>query len=392
MDTVIRPTSPMELVVRRPTPLMETVRRPTIISESDSDSESEQGQKTQERKSPEPVKYSLKDMVYEIDESLLNLQTPYDNDLIKIETDIALNSTRRNNFVVYDGDSKDIIPCANYTSFNDIRIARNYESISIYSTEVGDKSTAGSLYITCIVQNRNKTCDYITKVIDVIEKSPALISYNYDGERNLRLNYNAVRNEIKIQMKASELGIAPRIIDVFYCNDFLKDKQKRYIKAQSVKDFYLCQSNGCFITVRRFFIVMEKLDITVEGFLKYFNSELRESYRQKIGREIRSELTTLHKNNIIHGDFHLSNCMLNITAEGKRYFADLVEATKKGKNVTQVIQSILRDDVKKSFFGTCYTVKIIDFGRSIDFSDTKLTGVNARKFEMLKKADFLDAE
>jgi len=173
----------------------------------------------------------------------------------------------------------------------------------------------------------------------------------------------------------------------------LKDKEKKYIRVPSVRDFYLCQPKGCLVTVRRFFIVMEKLDLTVEGFLKYFESqELREAYRQKIGREIRAELTTLHRNNIIHGDFHLSNCMLNITPEGKTYFADLVEATKKGKNVTQIIQNILRHDVNKSFFGSCYTVKIIDFGRSIDFSDIKLTGIDGRKFEMLKKADFLDAE
>ncbi len=79
---------------------------------------------------------------------------------------------------------------------------------TIIDSQIGDPSTIGKVYTACL--SETKDCDYIVKIMDIHKGSPTL-----DPQRGLVLSLTSVLNEIEIQMRISEIGIAPKIIDAF---------------------------------------------------------------------------------------------------------------------------------------------------------------------------------
>jgi hypothetical protein len=359
---------------------------------------------------PEGEQFNLREMIITIENMYKrNIKTGYDLNILQKEDLINSNTRERHNLTLIDEDSKERIPCYNCSKFSDIEIENKYDSISIYDRKMGDKSTVGSIFLTCIVQNRNKKCDYITKVIDIIEKTPALVAMYYDGERSLYLNTQTVKNEIDIHMMAAALGVAPRIIDVFFSiiplqetyqelnpDTNINEEKQRIIKVNSVRPSYLCRDGGttdCNVLGRRFFIVMEKLDITVSSFLNMFeeDSKLKEEYKRQFTREIKSCLDHLNRNKIIHNDVHFSNCGFNISEKGKSYFQDLLGAINEKNyiNIRRILESIDKQDKKRTFFKSIdpSSFKMIDFGKSLYFPIPRSKHEQG-KFEMLKDIDY----
>lgn len=326
----------------------------------------------EDRELKERESIRLREMIYIIDKDVLGGGIPsYKRDEIEREEAILRDTEEiGDDFKVYDGTNT-LVSCEKYRSFRGIVLDRA-GPIKIIDKKVGDISTLGSVYITCI----GDKCDYITKVMDLLEKHPALIQTGFTPSSNLFFNYNTIKNEILMQIKASQSGLCPRIVDVFFCSSFVKEKDStgkysNYVRIRTERPFYLCSElDGlCNVAFRRFFIIMEKMDITVNTFLLNFmgTTSLVKRYKNRIETTGLGLLSKLHSIGIIHGDAHASNFMFNLTEPGKQYLQRVLSADTKEKRES-AIREIEESDRGRDFFGSFASMKLIDFGKSIDLS------------------------
>jgi serine/threonine protein kinase len=144
-----------------------------------------------------------------------------------------------------------------------------------------------------------KNCNYIVKIIDIRGTS----------EKN-------IKNEIKINKIAAEHDISPKIIDEWMCEGEI------FKYGWSKTNLY--------------FIVMEKVDITVKDYFKNSSSELRSNFKIPTGtssaaifkdnksekekhlfiRLFKNLIYNLHKLDIVHLDLSPSNIMINLDQNG----------------------------------------------------------------------------
>jgi serine/threonine protein kinase len=242
------------------------------------------------------------------------------------------------------------------------------------------------VYVACRVSQQEGECNYVIKVL---ESNKATIT---------QVNIRSVLNEVECQIKASKHNISPKIYDVFFCLGYKRDHitgshlrtslamspgvnlegviTRESIQYPTVKlintkipDLYRdkvfevswCRRGSykddfsCFVPFRRFYIIMEKMDITISSFLKRICAVDRDIHRvlaKNLKDKAFSILDKLHKLHIIHGDAHSSNFMFNFTEKGKEIFASINE--KKVSSTVSVPE-----------FQRCFeSLKIVDFGTS----------------------------
>lgn len=110
-------------------------------------------------------------------------------------------------------------------------------------------------------------------------------------------------NEIELQSRASEIGIASEILQVTYNDDSIG-------------------------------IIMEKMDYTMKDFLKDISkltADARQIILLKIIKDVFELLNKLHGINILHNDVHISNIMWN-TKKSKWMLIDFGLASKFSKS------------------------------------------------------------
>lgn len=121
---------------------------------------------------------------------------------------------------------------------------------------IGEESNYAEIWAVCC----EKDCDYVLKYLP------------YEND-NTKEN---ILNEINIQNECSNLGLCPKIVDAWFCEE-----------------------GGA--------IVMSVFDITIANFLLIFKNSL---IRQMILANIIVLLEKLHIHGIYHGDLHLNNIMV----------------------------------------------------------------------------------
>lgn len=246
----------------------------------------------------------------------------------------------------------------------------------IIKDQIGDQSAVGRVYNACL----NDDCDFIIKIVSVFRKSHILWLPELNKKSDYYGNYKSdsltsehMLNEIYIQMEMSKYNLAPKIFDAFYCLDYLKDiKTGEYIQAKIKNneniDSYFCKNQNCYIPVRTFYIMMEKFDISINGFLKILkknNISLMYEYLKILKNFAYNVLEKSHKIGIIHGDSHIANFMFKYTQKG-RYIINNY------KNNLITADYILKNDIDKDFFGSFKSLVLIDFGLSINKISDKL--------------------
>lgn len=129
------------------------------------------------------------------------------------------------------------------------------------------KGVDGEVYQVCC--NETNECNYVVKIFRF---RPSFL--------------DKLKREIKIQQKASRLGIAPFILDGFVCDD-----------------------EG--------FIVMQKSDMSVTNYVKklksmnYTTKEIEERI-DEIEKDIKNHVHDLHEYGILHDDLHIDNIMIDV--------------------------------------------------------------------------------
>lgn len=301
----------------------------------------------------------LKRMLKHLDDDLEKYVSDGDT-LQKIKTPYTENEILREQKIYFDDKDYDVnlkdVEKIRHDSrtlkikrFSDVVIEEGKNTYTIVDTQVGDMSTIGSIFVTCV----NNDCNFIVKVIDIISKAPKMLGNNFF------YTYNQVLTEINLQKLASKKNLAPKIIDAFYFFDYLKKDQK-YIKISSKIDSVLCKNKNteCYVPFRRVYIIMEKMDITVSTFLKNFkDTPLFPIYLEKLKNNAIQILQKLHRYKIIHNDAHASNFMFNFSEKGREMFSKLL-------NEEITIDHIREKDIMENFFNSFNSLRIIDFGLS----------------------------
>lgn len=253
--------------------------------------------------------------------------------------------------------------------------------------QIGDKSTVGTVYIGCSVDDE-KDCSYIIKVMDVNKGSPNVTNLPYPMEMSQlhKLTMDRILSEVELQIIASMHELAPAIHDIFYCKSRMRDpftdKSIKVPLSENIKSqmtgtkfkynslpydtALVCKNDMCDVINRRVYIVMDKMDITPSTFLKNINS-----YTHTLIKYMTETLKKLHKIGIIHGDAHTSNFMFNFTPKGRKKF---VEYTESKNDIAR--EKIISDDKNGDFYGSFKTMKLIDFGKSITTSDIDKATLN----------------
>jgi hypothetical protein len=284
-------------------------------------------------------------------DTLQKISTPYTENQVKTEHKIQTDDKDCNVNLKDVEKIRPDRPTLKIKTFSDVVIEEGKNTYTIVDTQVGDMSTIGSIFVTCV----NNDCNFIVKVIDIISKAPKMLGNNFF------YNYNQVLTEINLQKLASKKNLAPKIIDAFYFFDYLKKDQK-YIKISSeINSEFLCRNKSntnCYVPFRRVYIIMEKMDITVSTFLKNFkDTPLFPIYLEKLKKIAKEKLEKLHTYKIIHNDAHASNFMFNFSEKGREMFSKLLK-----KEIT--IDYIRQKDIMKNFFNSFNSLRIIDFGLS----------------------------
>lgn len=166
--------------------------------------------------------------------------------------------------------------------------------------EIGEEGTYGEIWsVCCKGKDLQPNCDHVLKYLPYKNNN----------------TYGGIINEINIQEKCSSLGMCPKIIDA-----------------------WICQEGGA--------IVMSLFEMTAEQMLLKYKSD---HIRNIILVNIISLVDRLHTNGIYHGDLHLNNIMVQ----------------------SQKPPSPLRGDVlteKMEYDSHDYKFYFIDFGKSGLFS------------------------
>lgn len=270
---------------------------------------------------------------------------------------------------------------------------------------IGDISTAGTVYTVCKIAAETQDCSYIIKIM---ESNKATIT---------QVNIVTVLNEVECQIMANKAGLSPSIHDVFFClgykldhitgksiitalnqeivaeNHILREGYEfpivkltkapfdRLAPSDQLKEVGWCRRRPgsdrpykCFTPYRRFYIIMDKMDITISSFLKTIKPLVDTFIYRKYADNLKEIgdrlLDRLHKLGIIHGDAHSSNFMFNFTKQASEILASSAEQ-----------QSKIPEDKRNDFFGSFPSLKIIDFG-------TGSMNVSEEVFENLKKLDY----
>lgn len=170
--------------------------------------------------------------------------------------------------------------------------------------------------------------------------------------------------EVISQLEASQTGLSPKIHEVWRC---IKNK----------KDI---------ATI----IIMDKLDITLEDFLK---DEKNKKFVNEIIDKVFSLLDNLHKIKIIHNDTHLQNFMIKIDKEEiKLFIIDFGKSEKTNSffKIDEMITdfNILRDDIFQTH-NLDEQIKTL-FIEKIDKKIEDMTGV--RKKVSIKEPEKVEEE
>lgn len=108
-------------------------------------------------------------------------------------------------------------------------------------------------------------------------------------------------NEIECLTKLKDTGIVPLLKDVYICPQ--KNKDLINLKNSEITYGY----------------VMDKLDYTLEAYIKSLNNKKFDEQKEGIAKELLKILSTLTKNNIEHRDLHLQNFLVKLNAQTKMY-------------------------------------------------------------------------
>ena len=93
--------------------------------------------------------------------------------------------------------------------------------------------------------------------------------------------FKKLNKEIEISKKMGELGIGPKIFDVYYCND-----------------------NDLF----KLYIIMQNMS---EGTLADWKSNPENKFTPQLKNELKKKLDIMHKNGYFHRDIHDNNVLIN---------------------------------------------------------------------------------
>lgn len=138
---------------------------------------------------------------------------------------------------------------------------------------IGDKIAQGAfgqVYDACFGED---DCRYIVKIQPV----------------NLHGRFDELGRETEIAHTASLLGVGPRIIQSFACENF-------ETHAADVKHVGL--------------IVMEKWPMTLQSFLKEHESGMNDRKKKKLLTDVEAQIKTLLKHGIWHRDLSLRNVLV----------------------------------------------------------------------------------
>jgi len=138
-------------------------------------------------------------------------------------------------------------------------------------------------------------CDYAVKISLVTDK-PELsgrVRLEYLGEDIYTQSRKEFRREVDIATKAGEMHIGPKVIEEWICPEPV------YIDDHLEVDFQLG------------FIVMQKLDISLQQWMRRFPSKIVD-HREALFNEAYRKIATLHKMDVVHTDIRGDNIMLQL--------------------------------------------------------------------------------
>lgn len=133
-----------------------------------------------------------------------------------------------------------------------------------------DKQLGSGMYGEVFLANKNNK-EYAIKV----QKLNELINDNSIS------TFKKLNKEIEISKKMGELGIGPKIFDVYYCND-----------------------NDLF----KLYIIMQNMS---EGTLADWKSNPENKFTPQLKNELKKKLDIMHKNGYFHRDIHDNNVLIN---------------------------------------------------------------------------------
>jgi serine/threonine protein kinase len=115
------------------------------------------------------------------------------------------------------------------------------------------------------------TCKYILKIIF----------------ENKRQSENSIKNELKITQIVSDNKISPMLIKHWECLGLVDSIDRRL-----------------------YFVILEKMDLSLKDYVKKYLVN-----KDKLQSQILDLISKLHRLNIVHGDIHMGNIMVNLNGD-----------------------------------------------------------------------------